>query len=89
MSHRGAGPGVGFRVSGAGALLTLRESTSMDDLIGVPANTGGVLRISNSILVGDGAAAAKAGGVVESFGDNIFRANNIDALDVLTPALNL
>lgn len=88
MGNRAVSPGAGFRVAGAGARLTLRETTSKDNRIGVSANNGGVLRVSGSTLVGNDLAAEKQGGVIESFGDNVVRANANDSLATLTPVSN-
>lgn len=88
MSHRGT-PGVGFRASGAGARLTLSETTALDNALGVSAVGAAVLRLSKSIVIGNGVAAAvQAGGVVETFGDNVIRTNGNDALGALTPVQN-
>jgi hypothetical protein len=88
MNNR-ASPGVGFRATGATARMTLRDTTALDNLVGVSAAGGGVLRLSNTILVGNNTAAAKStAGVIETFGDNIIRANSNDALTALTPVPN-
>lgn len=82
--NRGA-TSAGFRANGAGARLTLRETTIMDNTTGVSATSGGLIRLSRMILSGNGVAAVKSGGVIETFGDNIIRINVNDALGALTP----
>lgn len=82
MGHRD-GVGEGFRVVGAGAALTLEDTTSLDNKVGAQTFSG-TARLSDSILVGNDFAVAKSGGAVETFSNNIFRNSN-DALGALTP----
>lgn len=88
MKHRDASA-VGFRAVGASARITMRETTVLDNVLGVSALGGGVLRLSNSTVVGNDVAAATAsGGIVETFGDNVIRNNTSDGLAALTPVQN-